>query len=306
MSDNKYQVIIIGGGPAGLTAGLYTARAGLKSLMIESSIIGGKMIEAWQLENYPGFPDAINGFDLSLLMHQQSTRFGMETLNATVSSIELKGKKKLVNVDDTRYEADALIITGGSKRVKLNVPGEKEYTGKGVSYCSTCDAPLFKGKEVAVVGGGNVAITEALHLAGFASKVTVIHRRDKLRATKVVQDRAFAEPKLKFAWDSVVEAVEGGDFVERLKLRNVKTDKASDLIVSGVFVSIGLRPNTEYLKDIVELDGIGQVIVNARMETSVPGVFAAGDIRSDSIRQVIAAAGDGSVAAVSAHQFLSE
>jgi thioredoxin reductase (NADPH) len=306
MSDNKYQVIIIGGGPAGLTAGLYTARAGLKSLMIEGGIIGGKMIEAWLLENYPGFPDAINGFDLSLLMHQQSTKFGMETLNATVSSIEFKGKKKLVNVDDAQYEADALIITGGSERVKLNVPGEKEYTGKGVSYCSTCDAPLFKGKEVAVVGGGNVAITEALHLAGFASKVTVIHRRDKLRATKVVQDRAFAEPKLKFVWDSVVEAVEGSDFVERLKLRNVKTDKTSDLKVGGLFVSIGLRPNTEYLKDIVELDKIGQVVVNARMETSAPGVFAAGDIRADSIRQVIAAAGDGAVAAVSAHQFLSE
>ena len=306
MSDKKYDVIIIGGGPAGLTAGLYTARAGLKSLLVEGGIIGGKMIEAWQLENYPGFPDGVNGFDLGQLMHQQATKFGLETLNAAVSAVELRGEEKVVLAADGQYGAEAIIITGGSERVKLEVPGEKEFTGKGVSYCSTCDAPLFKGKPVAVIGGGNVAITEALHLAGFASKVTVIHRRNQLRATKVVQDKAFAEPKIDFIWDTVIDAVEGADFVERLKLCNVKTDETSYLEVSGLFVSIGLRPNTGYLKDIVSLDGIGQVIVNSKMETSTPGIFAAGDIRADSIRQVIAAAGDGAVAAVSAHQFLNE
>jgi thioredoxin reductase (NADPH) len=305
MSD-KYDVIIIGGGPAGLTAGLYTARAGLASLLIEGGMIGGKMIEAWQLDNYPGFPEGINGFDLGQLMHQQATKYGLKMAAVAVSSIEIKGQKKVVNTTNGQYSARALIITGGSERVKLEVPGEREFTGKGVSFCSTCDAPIFKNKVVAVIGGGNVAITEALHLANFASRIIVIHRRSQLRATKILQDRAFAETKIDFVWDSVVEAIEGSDFLEKLKLRQLKTNNISYLKVDGIFISIGLKPNSGYLKGIVSLDDSGQITVNSKMETSVPGIYAAGDIRSDSIRQVIAASGDGAVAAVNAQKYLSK
>jgi thioredoxin reductase (NADPH) len=305
MSD-KYDVIIIGGGPAGLTAGLYTARAGLTSLLIEGGMIGGKMIEAWQLDNYPGFPEGINGFDLGQLMHQQATKYGLKIAAVAVSSIEIKGQKKVVNTPNGQYSSRALIITGGSERVKLEIPGEREFTGKGVSFCSTCDAPLFKNKVVAVIGGGNVAITEALHLSTFASRIIVIHRRSQLRATKILQDRAFAEIKIDFIWDSVVEAIEGSDFLEKLKLRQLKTNNISYLKVDGIFISIGLKPNSGYLKGIVSLDDSGQITVNSKMETSVPGIYAAGDIRSDSIRQVIAASGDGAIAAVNAQKYLSE
>lgn len=302
----KYDVIIIGGGPAGLTAGLYTARAGLNSLLIEGGMIGGKMIEAWQLDNFPGFPDGVNGFELGQLMYQQATKYGLKTVTAAVTVVGIKGEQKVVKTANGEYSARALIITGGSERQKLGVPGEKEFSGKGVSFCSTCDAPLFKDKAVAVAGGGNVAITEALHLAKFASRVTVIHRRGQLRATGILQEKAFAEANIDFLWNSVIEAVEGGDLLERLKLRQVKTGALSTLKVAGLFVSIGLKPNTGYLKDIVALDQIGQIAVNGKMETSTPGIFAAGDIRSDSIRQVVAAAGDGAVAAVNAQKYLSE
>jgi len=303
---NEYDIIIIGGGPAGLTAGIYTARTKLKSLLIERSAPGGKMAEAIWVENYPGFPEGISGYDLSKLMQKQAAKYGLETLMATVTDIGVGDKNKTVKITDGQFSAGAVIITGGSERRRLDVPGEKEFTGKGVSYCATCDGPFFQDKAVAVIGGGNAAISEAIHLTKFATKVTVIHRRDQLRATDILQERALSEPKIEFLWNTAVSVITGDKLVEGIELKNLKTGKTGDLKLSGVFVSIGLIPNTEYLKGIVPLDDYGHVITNLRMETEIPGIYAAGDIRHNSIRQVIAATGDGAVAAVYAKKYLSE
>ncbi len=306
MDKRRYDVIIIGGGPAGLTAGLYTARARLNSLLIERALIGGQMTNAERIENFPGFPEGISGYELGQLMYQQATRFGLRTLTAEVTGIELKEDGKVVTTTEGNFVAKAVIIAGGSKRSKLGVPGEKEFTGKGVSYCATCDAPLFRDQPVAVVGGSDVAITEALHLAKFATKVMVIHRRHQLRATAVLQERAFAEPKIEFLWDTTVERIEGEDFVKRLRLNQVKTGRKSTLEVAGVFVCIGAQPDTEYLKGTLQLDATGYIVTNVKMETEIPGIFAAGDIRRDSGRQSVIAAGDGATAAIYAQRFLTE
>ena len=304
-STKKYDVVIIGGGPAGLSAGIYTARARLTNLLIERGAVGGQIINAEWVENYPGFTESISGIDLTEAMHKQATGFGLETLVAEVTGIKITGRQKVVKTSQGDFTAKAVIVAGGSERLKLGVPGEAEYTGKGVSYCATCDGPFFRDKEVAVVGGGNAAITEAIELTKFASKITVIHRRDELRATKILQEKAFAEKKIKFLWDSTLEEIAGDAFVDKITVSNVKTKKKTVLNVSGVFMAVGFRPNTGYLKDIVKLDDIGAIVTNERMETSVPGIFAAGDIRSNSIRQVIAAAGDGAVAAINAEKYIS-
>ena len=304
-SPKKYDIVIIGGGPAGLSAGIYTARARLSSLLIERGAVGGQIINAEWVENYPGFAESISGIDLAEAMHKQATKFGLETLVAEVTGIDIKGGQKAVRTSQGDFTAKAVIIAGGLERHKLGVPGEAEYTGKGVSYCATCDGPFFRDKAVAVVGGGNAAITEAIELTRFASRVTVIHRRDELRATKILQEKAFAEPKIDILWDSVLEEIAGDTFVDRVRVSNVKTKKKTVLDVSGVFMSVGFRPNTSYLKGIVKLDDIGTIITNEKMETSVPGIFAAGDIRSNSIRQVIAATGDGAVAGIGAEKYIT-
>ena len=303
--EKDYDVVIIGGGPAGLSAGIYTARARLSSLLVEIGAVGGQILNAEWVENYPGFPEGISGFDLTQFMHKQATGFGLETVMAGVTGIEVTGEQKVVKTSQGDFAAGAIIIASGSERQKLGVPGEAEFTGKGVSYCATCDAAFFREKPVAVVGGGNAAITEALELTKFASKITVIHRRNELRATQILQEKAFAEPKIEFLWDSVVEGIEGEAFVSQIKVRNVKTNQESALDVSGVFVSVGFKPNTDYLGGILTLDATGAIITNDKMETSVPGILAAGDIRSNSIRQVIAAAGDGATAAIYAERYLS-
>jgi len=302
----EYEVVIVGGGPAGLTAGLYTARAALKSLLVEKGLVGGQIANAEWVDNYPGFPDGVGGIELGNLMSQQATKYGLETLIAEVTGLELKKERKVVKTTGGDFAAKAVIIAGGSIRQKLNVPGEKKFTGRGVSYCATCDAFFFRDKSIAVVGGGNAAVTEALHLAKFASKVTVMHRRRELRATPVVQKKAFAEPKIEFLWNTVIEEIEGGDSVERVRLKNVKTGKESALEIDGVFVSVGLKPDTDYLKGVLPLDEAGYIVTNEKMETVIPGVFAVGDIRHNSPRQVIAAAGDGATAAIYAGQFISE
>jgi len=304
-SPKKYDVIIIGGGPAGLSAGIYAARARLNSLLIERGAVGGQIINAEWVENYPGFNESISGIDLTEAMHKQATKFGLETLTAGVTGIDIKGRQKVVRTSQGDFTAKAIIIAGGSERQKLGVPGEAEFIGKGVSYCATCDGPFFRDRAVAVVGGGNAAITEALELTRFASRITVIHRRDELRAAKILQEKAFAEKKIEFLWDSVLEEIAGDTFVDRVTISNVKTKKKSVLDVSGVFMAVGFIPNTGYLKDIVKLDDIGTIITNEKMETGVPGIFAAGDIRSNSIRQVIAAAGDGAVAAIGAEKYIT-
>lgn len=303
--DKEYDVVIIGGGPAGLSAGIYTGRARLSSLLIEKMVLGGYIVNAELVENYPGFAEGISGLELAELMHKQATKYGLEILSAEVTGLELKGERKVVKTDDGNFMAKAVIIAGGSERNQLGVPGEKEFTGKGVSYCATCDAYFFREQPVAVVGGGNAAINEALQLAKFASRVFVIHRREQLRATRILQERAFAEPKIEFLWNTTVEAIEGKDMVKNLRLHNVLTGEKSTLDVSGIFVAVGFKPNTDYLRGILPLDATGAIITNEKMETGVPGIFAAGDIRSNSIRQVIAAAGDGAVAAIYAERFIN-
>ncbi len=301
----QYDVIIIGGGPAGLSAGIYTARARLKTLLIERAAIGGQIISAGMVENYPGFADGIGGIELTQAMHKQAEKFGLETLYDEVIGIAVNGKQKVVKTPQGDFPAKAVIITGGAERQKLGIPGEAEFTGKGVSYCATCDGAFFRDKAVAVVGGGNAAVTEALELTKFASKITLIHRRNELRATKIMQEKLMADPKITILWDTAVIEILGDKFVNKIKLRNLKTNKETELAVSGVFVSVGSQPATGYLKGLVALDGVGAIITNDKLETSVAGIYAAGDIRSGSIRQVIGAAGEGAMAGINAGKYIS-
>jgi thioredoxin reductase (NADPH) len=300
----KYDVVIIGGGPAGLTAGIYTSRSRLSSLLIERGAIGGQAVNAWMIENYPGFAEGINGVDLTQAMHNQATKFGLETVYDEVTGIELNGGEKIIKTAQGGFSAKAVIIAGGSERQKLGAPGEAEFTGKGVSYCATCDGAFFKDKAVAVIGGGNSAVTEAIELTKFASKVILIHRRNELRATKIMQEKVTADTRIKILWDTIVEEIKGDKFVNKMKLRNLKTGETTEVDIDGIFVSVGSQPATGYLKGVVELDNVGAIIANDKLETNVPGIFAAGDIRSGSIRQVVGATGDGAVAAVNAGKYV--
>jgi len=305
MKLTKYEVIIIGGGPGGLTAGLYTSRAGLKTLLLERGLFGGQIVNATRVENYPGFPQGISGPELGLLMQQQATKYGLETGTAEVTDIK-PGQTYSVFTTDGNFETEAIIIAAGSEYSKLGVPGEQEFSGRGVSYCATCDGFLFRGRDVAVVGGGDTAITDALELSQHAAKVHVIHRRDELRAGQILQHQAFAQPKLKFAWNSTVEDIMGDGVVTGVRLRNVKTGKISTLRVEGVFVAVGLKPNSQCFDNIVDLDEMGYIMTDELMATSAPGVFAIGDIRRNSVRQVATAVGDGATAAASAFKYLQE
>lgn len=304
--NKEYEIVIIGGGPAGLSAGLYTSRARLSTLLIERGLVGGLITETELVENYPGFPEGISGLELGELIHQQATKYGLETLLAEVTGLELQQGQKIIKTTEGNFTAKAVIIASGSERLKLGVPGEKEFTGKGVSYCATCDAAFFRELPVAVAGGGDVGITEALHLAKFASKVTVIELLPKLGASRILQERAAAEPKIEFRLNTRVEEIEGEEVVKRLKLRQVITGEKSTLDVAAIFVSIGIKPNTDYLKGILSLDATGTIITNDKLETNIPGIFAAGDIRHNSIRQAIAAAGDGATAAIYTEKFITE
>ncbi|MEE8619119.1 MAG: thioredoxin-disulfide reductase [Dehalococcoidales bacterium] len=302
--NKEYEVVIIGGGPAGLSAGLYTSRARLSSLLIERGLVGGQIVNAELVENYPGFPEGISGLELTQLMHQQATKYGLETLLAETTGIELKEGQKVVKTTEANFIAKAVIIAGGSERDKLGIPGEKEFTGKGVSYCATCDAAFFKGEPIAVVGGGDAAITEARHLTRFASKVIVIHRRHQLRTSRILQEKAFAEPKIEFLWNTIVEEIKGEEVVQQLSLRNVITGEKFTLDVAGIFMSIGFKPNTAYLKGVLPLDAAGYITTNEKMGTEIPGIFAAGDIRYNSAQQAVTAAGDGVTAAIYAEIFI--
>ncbi len=304
--ERNYDVIIIGGGPAGLTAGLYTSRDRLNSLIIEKGFFGGLIATAEWVENYPGFPDGVSGFDLAELIRKQAAKYGLQTLNADVTGAELKNQEKVIQTSEGDFRAKVVIIATGSERSKLGVPGEEEFLGKGVSFCATCDAAFFRDLPVAVIGGGNAAVTEAMHLTHFASKVMVIHRRDQLRATRVVQEKALANPKIQFIWNTVVEEISGDKAVKNLKLRNVKTGEKSVLETAGVFVSTGLKPNTGFLAGSLPLDDSGRIVTNDRMETATPGVYACGDVRRNAGMQAICSAGEGATAAIYAQKYLSE
>ena len=303
--SKEYDIIIIGGGPAGLSAGIYASRARLRTLLIEKGMFGGLIANAELVENYPGFPDGISGFDIGERMSQQASRFGLETLSAEVTSVDLLKDIKVINTTEGDFSTRTIIIASGAERKRLGVPGEEMFINRGVSYCATCDGALFKDRIVAVVGGGDSAVEEALFLTRFASKVIIVHRRNQLRASKMAQERALSNKKLGFLWDTIVEEIKGNNKVSELVVRNVKTGETSKISVDGVFVYVGQIPNTSFLKGQIPLDKEGYIITDDRMGTQIKGVYAAGDIRKNSSRQVITAAGDGATAAISAEKFLS-
>lgn len=298
-------LIIIGGGPAGLTAGLYGSRAGLSTLMLEKGALGGQILVTELIENYPGFAQGISGFELAGKMEEQARRFGLEIKTAEVSSINFQGgKKQIVTAEEEKIEGKTIIIATGASPAELGVPGEKELKGRGVSYCATCDGALFRDKELALVGGGNAAIEEAISLTKFARRVNIIHRRDKLRADKVLQDRVTANPKINFIWDSHLIKILGEKKVEGAVTRNKKTQKETTWPVEGVFLYVGTKPNTDFLPESVKKDEQGYILTSENLQTSVSGVFAAGDVRHKSLKQVVAAAGEGALAATSAQKYI--
>lgn len=306
MPTVDHQLIIVGGGPAGLTAGLYAARAMLDVLLLEKGAPGGQVLLTDWIDNYPGFPEGISGFDLCEKMAAQAQRFDLKIKQATVSGMDLVGPVKTLHLEDgSTLTCRAVIITTGARANTVNIPGEATFTGRGVSYCATCDAPFYRGKTVAVIGGGNAAVQEAIYLTKFADKVYVIHRRDTLRATKIVQDKAFANPKIEFIWDTVPTEVLGDtDGVTGLALRQVITGKTSQLELHGIFVLIGIRPNMEMLPLDQLKNDQGFIHTDGELQTSQPGVFAAGDIIYKNYRQVANAVGEGCVACLSAEEYL--
>lgn len=306
--DNLYDVIIIGGGPCGLAAGLYATRSRLRTLMIERGTVGGELALTESVENYPGI-EAVLGPELGDKMLKHAEKFGLEVKYNDVEDVELAGKLKTVYTDSNKereFKAKALIIATGSTHNKLGVPGEEDFAGRGVSYCAVCDGAFFQDQELMVVGGGDAAVEEGAYLTRYASKVTLVHRRDQLRAQRINQERAFANPKMAFLWDHAVQEIKGDGLVDRVVLKDLKADKTYERPVSGVFIYVGLTPNNQFLKGALPLDEHGHVHVNLKMETKFPGVFAAGDIRSQSARQVASAVGDGCTAAIYAEKYIVE
>jgi len=301
-----YDIIIIGGGPAGLTAGLYNARARMNVVLLERLAPGGQVLTTDWVENYPGFPDGVSGFELMDRMKGQAEKFGLEIRSEEVVRIELREDRKLVVTSKETYETRALILSCGASWKKLDVEGERLLTGRGVSYCATCDGPFYRDQPVAVIGGGDTAVEESLFLTRFASRIYHVHRRDELRAVKLLQERAMAEEKIEFVWDTVPTRILGADGVEAIELRNVKTGETTQRDVQGVFIFIGTIPNTELLQGLVALDDAGFVITDDQMETSIPGVFAAGDMRSKSFRQISTAVGEGAAAAHGAEKYVED
>ena len=304
MARQEYEIVIVGGGPAGLAAGLYAARARRKTVLLETGVLGGQISLTELVENYPGVP-SINGFDLAQAMLKQAESYGMETQLVETAVLEQDGKKWLVRTAEDEYLARAVIVTAGADYNKLGIPGEERLTGRGVSYCATCDAAFFKGQHVAVVGGGDAAMDEGLFTTRHVDKISVIHRRDRLRASAILQERAFANPKMGFVWNTVVTEILGEEAVTGVRLRNRETGEDSSLDVAAVFIFIGQHPNTDFLRGLVPTDEGGHAVVNDWMETERPGLYVAGDARRNSARQVVSSAGDGATAAIAAEHYLS-
>jgi thioredoxin reductase (NADPH) len=310
ISNPPYDIVIIGGGPAGLTAGMYASRADLRTLAIEGGSTVSQITVTDLIENYPGIPDGIIGSDLVDRLKKQAVQFGLKNASGDVTAVT---KKRWGETDgweivagDMRYGTLSVIIATGANWRRLGAAGEERFIGKGVSFCATCDGPFYRNREVAVVGGGDTAIQEALYLTRFAKKVTVVHRRDRLRATAILQKRALANEKIVFAWNSVVESIEGLDLVQGIKLKDVKTGATRELAVNGVFIFVGLTPNTAPFRELVAADQGGYITVDANMQTSVPGIFACGDCIAKRLRQVVTACGDGATAAFSAQLYVEE
>ena len=304
MQSYEFDTVILGGGPAGLSAGIYASRGAVSTAIIDISMLGGQPSNYLELENYPGFP-LVGGFDLMEKFEEHADKFGVQKFPMQeIESVDLKSNPKVIKTKEAEFRAKTVIIACGAQPMKLGVPGEAEFVGRGVSYCAVCDGAFYKNKVVAVVGGGNAAVEEAMYLTKFADKVYVIHRRNELRADKIVQERAFKNEKIEFIWDSVVKEIKGADLVNTAVLENVKTHEISNLQVDGVFPYIGMTPNIESISGQVEQDANGFVITDETMKTSIDGVYAAGDVRKTPLRQVITAASDGAVSAVYAVKYL--
>ncbi|MCB9800285.1 MAG: thioredoxin-disulfide reductase [Candidatus Omnitrophica bacterium] len=300
----KVDVVIIGGGGAGLTAALYTSRAKLSTILFEKLTPGGQIALTDLVENYPGFPEGIMGPEISMKMEEQAKKYGTQIMYKQVTEILKTQSGFEVKTSDETYQSQTIILATGASFRMLNIPGEKELTGKGVSYCATCDGAFFKGKEIVVVGGGDSALQEGLFLTRFATKVTIIHRRDQLRASAILQERAKSNSKIEFIWDTVIEKINGAQKVEGVTLKNVKTGETKEFVTDGIFIFIGHDPNSSFLKGFVETDEKGYVLTNNSVKTSVPGVFAAGEIRLGATKQLVAACGEGCEAALAAQEFI--
>ncbi|MBC7250448.1 MAG: thioredoxin-disulfide reductase [Anaerolineae bacterium] len=300
------KVVIIGGGPAGFTAGIYAGRSQLSPVLIAGQSLGGQMALTSEVENYPGFPEGISGQELAQLMQKQAERFGTRIVMDQVTSVDLASHPFTVKTYGGTYKAQTLIVATGASPRKLGVPGEKEFTGRGVSYCATCDGFFYTGRRVVVVGGGDSAVEEALYLTRFATEVYLIHRRDRLRAEKVFQERAFRNEKIKFIWDSVVTEIMGGESgVTAVRVKNVKTGEEFEHPTDGVFIYVGNVPNTQFLAGQLELTDRGYIVTDRRCHTSVPGVFAAGDVQEWVLPQIATAVGSGAMAAMEAEKFIA-
>ena len=305
-----YDAIIIGGGPAGLTAGIYLGRARMSTLLIEKALPGGQAILTEIIENYPGFPLGITGPELMQKMEEQAVGFGLKIEYGEVAEVNIKegreNKVKMVKINNQEYKTLAIILASGAEASKLEVPGEEELRGRGVSYCATCDAPFFKNQKIVVVGGGDTAIEEALYLTKFVREVTIIHRRDRLRATKILQERVFANKKINFTWDSVATKILGKEKVEGVLIQNKKTGEEKEIFCQGVFVFVGNVPNSKFLNDIIKLDKKGYILTDNNMMTSQEGIYACGDVRKKLLRQVVTACGEGATAAFAAQKYIEE
>jgi len=305
-AKNFYDVIIIGSGPAGFTAGIYTSRAKLKTLLISGSLPGGQLMTTSEVENYPGFPNGIFGPELMMNMRQQAERFATTIIDDEVLKVDFKKRPFLISTHSETYEGRAILLCTGASPRKLGIDGEQEFGGRGVSYCATCDGPFFKGEEIAVIGGGDTAIEEATFLTKFGKAVKIIHRRDFLRASKILQEKAFENSKIQFVWNNVVTRIAGNKKIESIDVKNLTTGKTQNLSVGGLFVAIGHEPNTSIFKDQLELDDKGYVVLKENTRTSVEGVFAAGDVHDYRYRQAVTAAGFGCMAALDVEKWLSE
>ncbi|MEW5795698.1 MAG: thioredoxin-disulfide reductase [Candidatus Zixiibacteriota bacterium] len=305
--ERQYDIVIVGAGPGGLCAGLYAARARRKVVCLEMGIPGGQIANTAEVEDYIGF-EHISGGDLSVKFADHARSFGLEIVTEKAEEVYVDGDDRMVLCSSgNTYRARAVILSTGGSPVKLGVPGEQEYAGKGVSYCAICDGAFFRDKMIAVVGGGDAAVEEGAFLTKFGTKVYVIHRRDQLRAAKIIQQRAFANPKMEFIWDTVVESINGnGRQVSSLSLKNIKTGKTSTLDIGAVFPFVGFRPNSGLVRGGLKTDAGGYIITDYKMETSVPGIFACGDVRSQLVRQITNAVGDGTTAAVAAEKYIEQ